>query len=270
MGHGSAAQRMSGGVGLLLFTVGRLAPVPRQQFMEARVRMVTDSAEHIGEPSFGIDVVKLSRGDQSIHGCCPLATTVRAAEGPVFSSDGNAAQRALRGIIGQADFAIGQEADKGGPTVEHVIHGFGDFVVSRQPSAFGAHPGFQRLDLRFDILLAQLQAFGLRQTDEWTLQIKDGVDPPHRFKGQRRESGRFLFRTCECGLVNIRQDKEFPSTMAPTGGLDDGAWLSTSIIKLVVPGISIGLENPEGFPIPRTTNTMVAPSGMRGVSGNPD
>jgi hypothetical protein len=35
MGQGGAARRVSGGFGLVLFAVGRLAPIPGQQFVEA-------------------------------------------------------------------------------------------------------------------------------------------------------------------------------------------------------------------------------------------
>ncbi len=45
-----------------------LGPIPPQQFVEARVCMITDAAKHVGQPNFGIDVVELGGGDQGIHG----------------------------------------------------------------------------------------------------------------------------------------------------------------------------------------------------------
>jgi hypothetical protein len=68
----------------------------------------------------GIDVVELGGGDQSIHGGSPLTAPVGAAEGPIFSSDSDTAQRSFGGIIGQADFAIGQEVGEGGPAVKRI------------------------------------------------------------------------------------------------------------------------------------------------------
>jgi hypothetical protein len=42
--------------------------------------MIGDAAEHVGEPSLGIDTIEFCRCDQSIHRCGPLAAAVGAGE----------------------------------------------------------------------------------------------------------------------------------------------------------------------------------------------
>jgi hypothetical protein len=39
----------------------RRRPVPRQQFLEAALRQVGDTGEHVGEPRQWIDVIELCR-----------------------------------------------------------------------------------------------------------------------------------------------------------------------------------------------------------------
>ena len=37
-------------------------PIPRQEFIELRDRLIVDPAEHVGEPRLGIDIIELGEG----------------------------------------------------------------------------------------------------------------------------------------------------------------------------------------------------------------
>ena len=52
------------------------APDPGQQFVEAGLRDIGDTAEDVGEPGFGIDVVELGDDDQREHEGGALAAAV--------------------------------------------------------------------------------------------------------------------------------------------------------------------------------------------------
>ena len=85
-------------------------PGPRQQIAEALRGMIGDAGEHVGEPRLGIDVAELCRLDQREHDGGAVAAGVGAAEGPVSSADGDAADGALGGVVRQADAAVVLEA----------------------------------------------------------------------------------------------------------------------------------------------------------------
>jgi len=51
----------------------------------------------------------------------PFSTAVGAGEKPVLAADGNTAQGALGGVIGQADAAVAEEAGEGDPALEHAM-----------------------------------------------------------------------------------------------------------------------------------------------------
>jgi hypothetical protein len=58
----------------------------------------------------GIDVVELGRGDERVHGRGPLAAAIGPGEQPRLAPEGDAAQRPLGGVVGQADAAVVEEA----------------------------------------------------------------------------------------------------------------------------------------------------------------
>jgi len=77
--------------------------VPGQQLVQPSSRVIGNPAQHVGEPSLWIDIVELGGGDQGVHRRSPLAAAIGAGEEPVLATDGNAAQRPLGGVVGQAD-----------------------------------------------------------------------------------------------------------------------------------------------------------------------
>ena len=62
---------------------------------------------------------------------------------------GDAPDRALGGIVRQADAAVFEEARKHLPTIEGVVDGLGKWPLGRELPALGAQPGFEALDERF-------------------------------------------------------------------------------------------------------------------------
>ena len=83
--------------------------------------MIGDAAQCICEPGLRVDGVELGGADERIDGRGALAAAVGAGEEPGFAAEGDAAQRAFGGVIGQADAAVVEEAGEGGPALEHVI-----------------------------------------------------------------------------------------------------------------------------------------------------
>lgn len=154
----------------------RWPPVPGQEFREARHRQISDPLEDLGQPGLWVDVVELSRADQRVEGGCALTTAVGAAEEPCLSPEGDAAQCALRGIVRRTDPSILEEPGEGRPALEHVIHGLGDLGMTRQPGAFGAHPGLESADQRADMRLAIGEPVGRDVAVDQALLGEDGID----------------------------------------------------------------------------------------------
>ena len=89
--------------------------------------MIRNSSEDIGKPGAGINVIQFAGFDQRIDGGSPAATGVAAAECPVFAPDGDAAHRALGGVVAHADAAVIKEARERGPSLEvtnYLMQGF--------------------------------------------------------------------------------------------------------------------------------------------------
>ena len=57
--------------------------------------MISNSGEHIGEPSAGIDVIELARFDQRVDRGGAPAAGIGAAERPVFPANRDAPHRVL-------------------------------------------------------------------------------------------------------------------------------------------------------------------------------
>ena len=72
--------------------------------------MIGDAGEDIGEPGLRIDIVELRGLDQGVDDRTALPAAVGAAEQPRLAAERDAAERALGGIVGEADPAIVEEA----------------------------------------------------------------------------------------------------------------------------------------------------------------
>src|SRR5690348_9633379 len=103
--------------------------------------------------------------------------------------------------------------------------------MARESAALGAHPLFERSDLRSNVELAPGQALLGRAAIEVALDGEDRINAAHGLERERR-------------LRHIGQNKEFASPMRPTRGLSDRTGLARHIVQLVESGIGVGLEKP--------------------------
>ena len=85
-------------------------PVPGQQLVQPGVRQRRDAPAGIGQPSLRVDIVELGGADESVHRRGALAAAVGAGEQPRFSAQGQGPERALSGIIAEAEAPVVEEA----------------------------------------------------------------------------------------------------------------------------------------------------------------
>ena len=81
------------------------------------------------------------------------------------------------------------------------------------------------------MLLANGQALLCGHTVDAALDIEDGIDPPHRLDGERRTG-------------KLRQGEELAAAMRPAGCLGHRTRPACCRVKIVEPGISVGLQDP--------------------------
>jgi hypothetical protein len=79
--------------------------------------MIGDAREDISKPCLRIDVAQLRGLDQGVDDGGALAATIGSAEQPCLAAKRDAAQRALGGVVGEADAAIVEEAGERIPAV---------------------------------------------------------------------------------------------------------------------------------------------------------
>ncbi len=147
--------------------------------------MLGDAREDIGEPGVGIDAGELARSDHRIDHRRALAGAIGAGKRPGSSPECDSAQLALGGIVREADPSVVEEARKGRPSLEHVVHRLGGLGMARETRARGTHPGLERVDQRLDVLPARGQPrLGAVAVDR-TLGGEDRIDAGHGLDGER-------------------------------------------------------------------------------------
>src|SRR4030088_163390 len=141
-----------------------------------------------------------------------------------LSSKCYSAQRAFRGIVGEADTPIIKETGERGPAFEHVLHRFGDFVAARELGALLAHPAFQISDQwRAELLTDGPALLGTLAIDG-AFDLEQGVDAPDCLQGQRRDRPRGLALCLATGVLGqIRHGEERAAGMDPAGCFQDRA-----------------------------------------------
>src|SRR3546814_1203017 len=76
--------------------------------------------------------------DERVHECGALAAAIGAGEQPRLPAQGDASQRALGGIVRQADAPVVEEPGKGGPVLEHIVDRARHGVLAGKPVALVA------------------------------------------------------------------------------------------------------------------------------------
>jgi hypothetical protein len=85
----------------------------------------------IGEPPLRIDIVEPGGLDQRGDDDHALVAAIRAAQQPCLAAERDAAQRALGGIVGEADPAIIEEPRERISAPQHVAAGLGQIMAAR-------------------------------------------------------------------------------------------------------------------------------------------
>ena len=93
--------------------------------------MIGDAGEDIGKPCLRIDIVELGGLDERVDDSSTLPAAVGAAEQPCLAAERDAAQRALGGVVAEADAAIVEETGERVPALEHVEAGLGQIMAAR-------------------------------------------------------------------------------------------------------------------------------------------
>ena len=84
-------------------------PVPGQEFVNALGGVIRQAGQHIGEPSLRVDTVELGGCDQRVDCSGAAAAGIGAGEGPVVTSDGDAAQCPLGSVIAGTEAAASRK-----------------------------------------------------------------------------------------------------------------------------------------------------------------
>jgi hypothetical protein len=74
-------------------------PIPWQEIRDLVCWVIRQACQHVGEPSLRINVIELACLDKGIDRGGSVAPGIGTREGPVFSSDGHAADRTLRCVV---------------------------------------------------------------------------------------------------------------------------------------------------------------------------
>jgi hypothetical protein len=83
-----------------------------------------DACKDVGEPSLRIDTIHLGGDDQAIHGRGALSATIRSAEQPRLSPEGDASQSSFGGVVGETHATVFKEQSKARPSLQDVIERF--------------------------------------------------------------------------------------------------------------------------------------------------
>ena len=125
------------------------ADVPRQQLVDAVDRMVGDALEHVAQVRLGIEAVELGRLHQAVDRRGALAARVGAGEQVVLAAEGDAAQRALGGVVVDLDAAVVAIAGQRRPALRRVADRLRQVATSpTRGASVSLQPGVQLLEQR--------------------------------------------------------------------------------------------------------------------------
>jgi hypothetical protein len=219
----------------------RPAASSTHQIVEAGGWCAGDAGEHVREPSLRVDVVELRGGDQAVDKGGPFAAAVGAGEEPRLPTEGDAAQRALGGVVREADTAVGEEGGEAAPALQHVVHRPGDRGMAREPGPLAVHPGFEVGDQRRDLRLPDGETcVGVVAVDR-ALGVEDGVDAGDGLAGERRDRRRL--GTAAGGGGDVGELEELAPGMRPAECLRHRDWSPVRRVERPEAGIGVGLED---------------------------
>ena len=183
---------------------------PRQQFVYAVDRVISDIGQNMGQVSTRVDTIEFAAPDERVHRCSPLAPAIGTDEHKIFSSEADAAQRVFREIIVYLDRAVIAVQDQRGPLIQRVVDRLGRLRLGRQCFELGPKPGFVGIEQRPGLFLSRAQPLVRRLAAYAGF---DGVESADIFE-------RFFRRIRRCAHVNI---VEFSPRVSMTGRLSNRA-----------------------------------------------
>lgn len=206
--------------------------------------MIGDANEDIGKPGLRIDVVELGGLDQGVDDGGALAAAVGATEQPCLAAERDAAERALGGIVGEADAAIVDEARERVPALEHVEAGLGQIMAARQLADLLGEPGVELGHERRAEFLAGGDPLGGALAVHAALDVEQGIETLHGFERDRIDHGGALSAALLAGRAyDIGELEELAARMGEAARLEHGAGIAALAIELAISAIGIGLQD---------------------------
>ena len=207
--------------------------------------MIGDACEDIGEPSLRIDIVELRGLDQGIDDGGALAAAIRATEQPRLATERDAAERALGGVVAEADAAVVEEAGERIPALEHVEAGFGQIMAARELADLLGEPGVELCHQPRAEFLTNREALGRRLAIDGTLDVEQGIETLHGFERDRIDHAAALATALLAGRAyDIGQLKELTARMGEAARFQHRTGVAAFAIELVVAAIGISLQDP--------------------------
>ncbi len=207
--------------------------------------MVGYAGEDVGEPCLRVDVVKATGLYQRVRDRCPLTAAIGAAEQPRLAPKGHAAQRPFGGIVRETDPAVGEEAGERVPAAQHVVDGFGNVMVARDPGELRAEPFLEFGHQRSAEFVTDSEALGRALAIDVALDGEQGVELLHSLQSDREDDRRLLAAALLArGALDVGQLEELPARVGKASCLQDGPGLATDSVELGEPGIGVGLQDP--------------------------
>ncbi len=182
--------------------------------------------------------------DEAVHDRGALAAAIGTREQPGLAPERDAAQRALGGVVAEADAAVIEAAGEGGPALEDVVHGLGQVVPARKLGALLGHPDLQVVEQRRAELAAHGQPLSGAVAVDRPLDLEQGVDGADHLQRDRRDDGGRLAPGLAPGVLGeVGHDEERSAGMDPAGGFLHGTGHAAGFIELAVTLIGVGLQD---------------------------
>ncbi len=154
---------------------------PRQQFVDAVDRMVSNALEHVGEIRLGIEAIQACRADQAIHRGGTFATEVGAGEQVIPSAEGDAAQCSLGDQVVDFRTPVAAVVDERRPAIQRVLNRLGRVGFCRERGERCFEPAFHVVEQRYRSRLAHTVSLIRWFATDLLLDLVERADPVQRF-----------------------------------------------------------------------------------------
>lgn len=178
--------------------------------MQAQGGVSWNPGENVAKPCFGVDVIEAAGCDHCQHDGGSVGATLATGECPIPSSQSNASQSALSGVVRQADPTVVEEAGEVGPAGEHIVHRFQDLGGARESLALAQQPCVHVVEEWLARMLAHGAPLGGDLAVDGALDLEQCVEPPDGLQRDRGDGLAIL--SCPRGrFLDVGQLEEAPS-----------------------------------------------------------